>query len=297
MTEKLTNCPVCDHTEFTLFMEVSDHFLTKETFSIMECKGCGFKFINQRPDAGKIGSYYQSDAYISHGAKKMDPISRIYRLARVFSIKMKFGIVNKYAAAGNVLDIGCGTGEFLKYCQTQGFEVAGVEPSEKARHFAIHENKIPVVEKLEDMLPGQRLFNCITLWHVLEHLHDLNGSVEMIRKLLAPGGTLIVAVPNCNSWDAKNYRTFWAAYDVPRHLYHFTETSLKKLMTKHGFEIQHVLPQKLDAYYVSMLSEKYTSGSNNYLKALFNGFRSNMKAGMDKNGHSSQIFVLSRKMA
>jgi 2-polyprenyl-3-methyl-5-hydroxy-6-metoxy-1,4-benzoquinol methylase len=295
MFEKIQNCPVCSSSVFTDFLEVNDYFLTKEDFSIQKCDACGFRFINPRPENLEIGRYYQSDEYISHDAEKENFISRIYKIARIFSIKAKYRIVYKYGESGKILDIGCGTGEFLKYCKSKGFDVSGVEPSEKARVYAQKVNHISVTGKLADYSNSLHSFDCISMWHVLEHVHDLNETIEMVKTLLKPNGIFIVAVPNSNSWDAQHYGNFWAAYDVPRHLYHFTEVTLKKLVSKHGFILKKLLPQKLDAFYVSMLSEKYRTGKINYLKSFILGLWSNFQAGKQKRGYSSQIFVLSLK--
>ena len=297
MSENLTNCPVCGKNDFSLFLETSDFFLSREAFSILQCRACGFKFVNPRPGKTEIGRYYQSDEYISHDAKGGSLISRIYKLARVFSIRFKYKIVINSVNPGKILDVGCGTGEFLKYCKSRGFDVSGVEPNDKARTYAQQENGIPVTPALSDIADGPANFSCITMWHVLEHLHDLNEAIAIVKGRLLADGVFIVAVPNCNSWDALKYGKFWAAYDVPRHLYHFTESTIHILAEKHGFDIIQMHPQKLDAFYVSMLSEKYLAGRINYFKALFSGLRSNFMAGRQGRGHSSQIFVLSQKKA
>jgi 2-polyprenyl-3-methyl-5-hydroxy-6-metoxy-1,4-benzoquinol methylase len=298
MTEKILKCPVCEADVFSHFLNVTDYFLTKEEFTIKQCDTCGFRFIDPRPDKNDIGRYYQSDEYISHDAKKPDFISRIYKLARVFSVKNKYNIVRKYAPTGKILDIGCGTGEFLNYCSTRGYEVVGIEPNEKASAFAQKVNGVPACyPNLSDLASAKGSFDCITMWHVLEHVHDLNETLELVKSLLDPAGIFIIAVPNCNSWDAGEYGKFWAAYDVPRHLYHFVGTTLEHLVSNHGFEIRKTIPQKLDSFYVSMLSEKYRSGKNNYLKSLIFGFWSNFQAGKQGRGHSSRIFVLSLKKA
>ena len=297
MGEIITSCPVCTKGIFSEYLKVNDHFLSREEFVIQECNNCGFRFVNPRPGPEEIGPYYQSEEYISHGAKKQDLMSRVYRLARIFSIRTKFGIVKKYCRSGKILDIGCGTGEFLGYCRKQGYEVSGVEPNERARSFAESENKIPVAEQLKAYKEKQGSYACITMWHVLEHVHELNLTMESIRELLAPDGVFIAAVPNCNSWDASKYGAYWAAYDVPRHLYHFTSKTLNDLASRNGFEVVKILPQKMDAYYVSMLSEKYLNGKVNYLKALFYGLWSNFSAKKEERGNSSLIFVLKRKKA
>jgi len=176
-----------------------------------------------------------------------------------------------------------------------GHAVAGVEPNEKARTIVRTEKQIEVAGELQSYESRSGLFDCITMWHVLEHVHDLNETLNAIKTLLKPGGVFVVAVPNSNSWDAMKYETFWAAYDVPRHLYHFTKNSLEKLAIKNGFMILETVPQKLDSYYISMLSEKYLRGKINYARSLIRGFRSNRKAKNQSRGHSSLIMILSTR--
>lgn len=292
MNEVLNNCPVCGYSEFSKFLNVKDHFLSGEAFDIVYCKQCSFKFINPRPDEQSIGPYYQSENYISHDAGKTDFLSTIYRLVRKISIRSKYRLVRKFCKAGKLLDIGCGTGEFLAYCRDHGFKVTGMEPGEKARSFARNNHKIEVAEHLDRLLESGQTFDCITMWHVLEHIHDLNESIIRIKKLLATGGTLVVAVPNSKSPDARHYGAWWAAYDVPRHLYHFASDTIRQLFEKHGMQILNIFPQRLDAYYVSLLSEKYRKGKSGYITAFLRGFSSNSKASQPGVGHSSQIFII-----
>jgi 2-polyprenyl-3-methyl-5-hydroxy-6-metoxy-1,4-benzoquinol methylase len=292
MAEIIASCPVCGNIVFTHFLDVTDHFLTQEEFSIQECNSCRFRFINPRPGKQEIGRYYQSEEYISHDSGKNDLQSRIYKFARILSIRKKFSIVRNYSFGGTILDIGCGTGEFLYYCRKKNFEVKGVEPNGKARAFALSKNEILANEHLESLSDSPGSFNCITMWHVLEHIHNLNDLVIQAKRLLAPEGVFIVAVPNSNSWDAEKYQKFWAAYDVPRHLYHFTKETMQKLASRNGLEIIKIYPQGLDAYYVSLLSEKYLTGKTNYLKSILFGFWSNLQAKKQDIGHSSLIFVM-----
>ena len=295
MEEIIFCCPVCGKKEFSDYLEVQDHFLSKEHFLIQKCNFCGFRFINPRPAKSEIRRYYQSDEYISHGVKKNDFLSRIYGIARFFSIKNKFMVVKKYGHSGKLLDVGCGTGEFLSYCHKNGWEVSGVEPNEKARKYAQTKNNISVTDQLSLLNDHSGLFSCITMWHVLEHVHDLDETLETVKNLLTPDGVFVAAVPNSNSWDALKYQGYWAAYDVPRHLYHFTEVTMHTLAARKGFEVLETIPQKLDAYYVSMLSEKYLTGRTNYLKSLIFGIWSNCKAKKKGMGYSSLIFILSLK--
>jgi 2-polyprenyl-3-methyl-5-hydroxy-6-metoxy-1,4-benzoquinol methylase len=297
MTELLSICPVCERTSFSLFMELEDHFLSREVFCVVVCGSCGFRFTNPRPQGNEIAAYYQSDEYISHDAGKTDFLSRIYKLARMVSIRGKYRLVKKYNKGNNILDIGCGTGEFLKFCQDNGLEATGIEPGEKARDYAKTKNSISTYENIELLGDVKGSFSCITMWHVLEHIHDLNGLMIQVKRLLTPGGMFIAAVPNSNSWDASFYKQFWAAYDVPRHLYHFTGDSITRLAEKHGFEIRQTYPQKLDAYYVSMLSEKYKFGKTRFITSIIHGLWSNLQGSRPERGHSSLIFVMSVKKA
>ena len=295
MSEFIAKCPVCGTKDFTNFMDVKDYFLSQEEFTIVKCISCGFRFLNPRPTKSEIPNYYQSEKYISHDSKGTDLISRLYKLARYYSVRHKFNIVRRYAQKGKILDIGCGTGEFLNHCRKKGFEVTGVEPNNKAKIYAQSENRIPVEDNLESLQKTPGSFQCITMWHVLEHVHDLHETLSMIKRLLTPDGNLFIAVPNSNSWDAMYYKQFWAAYDAPRHLYHFTGHTLQEIMFRQEFEIKKILPQRLDAFYVSMLSEKYKTGRNNYFKTALLGFWSNFYALTTDAGHSSLIFIFTLK--
>jgi 2-polyprenyl-3-methyl-5-hydroxy-6-metoxy-1,4-benzoquinol methylase len=295
MKEFLDNCPVCDNDTFEQFLPVKDLFLTKEDFTIMACSSCGFRFVNPRPGIMEIGRYYQSDAYISHNSSGLSLFNAAYRIARHFAIRGKNNLIKRNTKGNRLLDIGCGTGEVLKFCKSQGFIVQGVEPTETARRVAMENNGLDVKETLAEIVAAGSMFNCITLWHVLEHIHDLNTTLDQIKSLLDKNGTLIIALPNSNSYDAGLYGNFWAAYDVPRHLYHFTQETFLRLAGKHGFVVEKILPQQMDAYYVSLLSEKYKTGKSNFPMALINGFRSNRVAKNPGLGHSSLIFLLSAK--
>jgi 2-polyprenyl-3-methyl-5-hydroxy-6-metoxy-1,4-benzoquinol methylase len=295
MNEYLSTCPVCGGNQFHPYLEVTDHFLSGEKFSICSCSSCGFRFINPRPTSQEIAKYYQSEAYISHNASGFNLVTTMYKLARFFAIRGKYRLIKSRSNGKRILDIGCGTGEVLKYCRQKGYIVQGVEPTDAARKFANESNGLDVRSSLKELGKPLVSYNCITLWHVLEHIHDLNINLVQIREMLDKDGTLIIAVPNSNSMDAREYGEKWAAYDVPRHLYHFTNETIHLLAEKHGFVVEKIVPQKLDSYYVSLLSEKYRSGRSNLLMAFYHGFRSNFVARRMGYGHSSLIFLLSLK--
>ena len=295
--EILTSCPVCGKPDFTGFLNGRDYFLSQETYTIVSCNHCGLKFINPRPDADEIANYYSSPDYISHGAGKKNTLNFVYRLVRNFTIGNKYRLVKKYTTGKTLLDIGCGTGEFIHHCRQKGYEVKGIEPSEKPAIFArtVHHLEVRDEFYLDELsTPG---FDVITMWHVLEHLHSLTGRMKKISEILKPSGTVIIAIPNCESWDADHYREFWAAYDLPRHLYHFSQSTMNRLTKNHGFKIDKIIPMKLDAFYICLLSEKYSRGKQNYFSAIINGIRSNNFARKNNKNYSSLIFILSKEKA
>ena len=284
-------CPVCGKSNFSPFLKSQDFFLTKEEHQIVFCNSCGLKFVNPRPDVKEIVKYYESPDYVSHGGKK-NAINFLYRQVRNFSVKKKYKLVEGQASGKKIMDIGCGTGEFLFFCKQRGFDVTGIEPGMKPRMFAQKEYNLNVYEEtwLDSLTKPE--FDVVTLWHVLEHVHSLHQRMKKIIEIIKPGGSIIIAVPNSESWDAIYYGKFWAAYDLPRHLYHFSRESMQILAQTHGLKIESIIPMKLDAFYISLLSEKYANGKQNYFKAVVNGIRSNYFARRNKKNYSSLIFVI-----
>ncbi|MDP4281012.1 MAG: class I SAM-dependent methyltransferase [Bacteroidota bacterium] len=293
--ENLTVCPICGSGDFENYLTVRDYFFSEEEFSIVKCSGCGFKFTNPRPAKNEIEKYYNTNEYLSHDTEKNDPITLIYRTIRDINIRSKFNLVKRYSTGYNLLDIGCGTGEFIQYCEKNGYIVNGIEPNEKARKHALDNNGIPVFDEshLDDEQDAGK--DVVTLWHVIEHVHDLNERMKQIHRLLKKEGTLIIAVPNNNSPDCRKYGRLWAAWDVPRHLYHFETSTMKHLAENYGFEIRKIIPMRWDAYYVSMLSEKYRKGKNDLWNAFWAGSWSNYKARKENLNYSSLVYIIKRK--
>jgi len=292
--EVLKNCPVCGSQKFEPFISGKDYFLTGEVFNIVKCHDCGFRFTNPRPKSEDLGKYYESTDYISHSDSRKGLFASVYQLVRKYTLSRKLALISKFQQNGEILDIGCATGQFLNYMAEHGWSATGIEPDEKTRAHAISEYGLKVFPEEQLNILEKSSFDVITLWHVLEHVSELNARMEQLKNLLKPQGTLIIAVPNCNAYDAKIYGEFWAGYDLPRHLYHFAKEDMKLLLENHEFTIVNILPMRFDAFYVSLLSEKYKSGKMRWLPALWNGFWSNMKSGQ-KNGHSSLIYVIKLK--
>ena len=292
--EELIQCPVCGSQELDPFLSTRDFFLSGEEFTISKCGKCGFRFTNPRPEANELGRYYQSTDYISHSNTRKGLFASVYQLVRKYTLSRKYALLRKFHQQGKILDIGCATGQFLHYMESRGWVATGIEPDEKTRNRAISEFGLKVFPEDQLNVFENASFDVISMWHVLEHVSMLDQRMEQLKRLLKPGGTLIVALPNCNAHDARKYGMFWAGYDVPRHLYHFTSSDVEFLFGKYGFKIIRVLPMWFDAFYVSLLSEKYKSGKMRWIPALWNGFWSNLKSGQ-KNGFSSHIYVLKTK--
>lgn len=285
-----STCPSCGAQSFSTYLTVKDHFLSKETFNLDLCDTCHLLFTNPRPILERIGDYYKSEEYVSHSSTKKGIVNRVYAKVRSYTLKKKIALLQELTSGKDLLDIGAGTGHFLAKAKESGFNVLGLEPDEDARRVALSENGIELKD-LNVLHHLNQKFHAITMWHVLEHVYNLQEDLEKISSLVIRDGVLIIAVPNYTSFDAQYYKEYWAAYDVPRHLYHFSPKSIIPLVESKGLKFEKMLPMKFDSYYVSMLSEKYKGGS--LLKAMRIGFLSNRKA---KQGFSSsQIYIFRKK--
>ena len=288
-------CLVCDNKDISFLMEVKDHFLSGETFSLYKCNSCGFISTHPAPDESAIAAYYKSEKYISHSSKPSSLFEFIYQQVRRVTLKRKARITSKYAHGKQLLDIGCATGEYLETCKKEGFDVFGAEPNQKAREIALANYGLNIgdLDTLNSFEPES--FDVITMWHVLEHVHDFNERMDLINRILKSNGSVIIALPNPESYDAHYYIDSWAAYDVPRHLNHFTQNALSTLAEKHGFLVREILPMKFDSFYISLLSEKYKNGRSSFLKAILVGLKSNYRAKQHQNNYSSLIYILNKK--
>lgn len=291
--ENLTACPICKNTVFLLFLTCKDYTASKEKFNLVTCKACNFVFTNPRPKQSEIGRYYQVENYISHTGTQSGLVNKLYHFARKFTLKQKLKLVNSLAQKGLLLDIGCGTGNFLQVVKNDGWKIIGVEPDPSARKLAIETCGENIHEESFLSKVENQKFDIITMWHVLEHVHELDQRMGQLKNLLKPGGRIIVAVPNCASKDAAHYKAFWGAYDVPRHLYHFKPSDIKNLFDKNSFEVEKILPMKLDSFYVSILSEKYKGG--NMISGIWQGLLSNIHAAKNFGTYSSQIYIIKHK--
>jgi len=290
MFEKLEHCPVCNSREFKSHIICKDYLVSGESFAITRCTQCNFLFTNPRPTADIISNYYDSDQYISHSNKNITFTDFLYKVVRNFTLVKKQNLVSQNTKKNRILDYGCGTGHFLKTCKSRGWKICGVEPNETARKQAEDLTGEPIVQGI-DQLPADKKYHAITMWHVLEHIYDLNSTFEKLTRLINKSGRFFIAVPNVESLDAKIYGEYWAAYDVPRHLYHFSQDTMKKFLARHDLKLKKTIPMKFDSYYISLLSEKYKCKSDNYIKSFISGYKSNSYAKNHQNNYSSLIYV------
>ena len=294
--EALNICPICSNSKFQTDLVCKDYTVSGEFFSIMSCMNCHFKFTNPRPSEDEMDKYYESQDYISHSNSKKGILNKTYQLVRKYAIDGKVKMLEKLKPAEKtVLDIGSGTGEFLSALKKSGWKTLGLEPNEKARQFAAHEYKLKVGNPTQIAEEKNNSWDVITMWHVLEHVHRLDEMIHQLKRILKENGTLVIAVPNVTSFDADLYKKEWAAFDVPRHLYHFSKQHIQMLFEKVEMKVVKIYPMYFDSYYVSMLSEKHMKGKTspaNLAKAFLNGYRSNIKGRKDISKFSSLIYII-----
>ncbi len=287
-------CPLCSSENAILFLKTADHFLSKEKFDLFRCNECSFVFTQDHPDEASIGHYYESEEYLSHSETKSGLFSSIYRFSRRIMLGRKVRIARELSdiKKGSILDIGSGTGYFLHAMQDTGWDVKGIEINDKARQYSISEFGLEVLDpgQLQSLQAG--IFDCITLWHVLEHFQDPFGYAQEITRLLKPGGFCIIALPNCRSYDAVHYGSYWAAYDVPRHLWHFAPDTFKIFSEKSGFELKEIRSLPLDVFYISDLSEKYKGTNLPFISGMIKGVWFSLLSMFNKQRSSSLIYLL-----
>ncbi|AIG31225.1 methyltransferase [Flavobacterium psychrophilum] len=273
----------------SVFIKVKDNSISKESFELLIDEELQLLKTHPQPLLDILPKYYESEDYISHTDGKRSLFEKMYQIVKSYSLNKKVSLINTlHLQKGSLLDIGAGTGDFLATAKKQGWQITGIEPNEKAKIISISKG-VSFAENLESI--SSHSFDVITMWHVLEHVPDLENQIKLLKRLLKPNGTIIIAVPNYKSFDAKYYGEFWAAYDVPRHLWHFSKTAIEKLFANENMKLIKILPMIFDSFYVSLLSEKYKNGKMNFIKAFYIGLKSNMKAKRNLE-YSSHIYVI-----
>lgn len=293
LTDTIPACQICGHTSLLPVLQAKDHTVSSEHFQIMECASCSSWFTNPRPSANHIGAYYASEDYISHSDAHVSLVDRIYQTVRKRTLVSKGNLITQQTPSGSLLDVGCGTGQFMMHMRGLGYHVFGVEPDSAARQKATAISQATVYPGI-DSVPPRTKFDVITLWHVLEHTPNVRLALEQIRTLLRPGGLLIIAIPDRESWDAQHYGSSWAAYDLPRHLNHLRRRDIRTLLRDYGMELLRVRPMWFDAYYICLLSESYLGRSKlaSMLRGFLLGLWSNIVSLLSKRPTSSSLYVI-----
>jgi 2-polyprenyl-3-methyl-5-hydroxy-6-metoxy-1,4-benzoquinol methylase len=293
--KQFSPCPICNKEDISSLLHTKDYSLTGEDFQIIQCANCSLEYTHPAPSKEAIAPYYNFPSYISHTDTKEGLVNQIYHKVRNHTLTQKTNWVQSLFTGhkGQLLEVGAGTGAFAHSMFKKGWKVTALEPDAASRQKALENydiNLLPI-EELFQLEPAK--YEVITLWHVLEHVHDLNAYMKTFNSLLKPNGRLIIAVPNYTSYDAGFYKNFWAAYDVPRHLYHFSPLSMYYLAKKHKMSIVQKLPMWFDSFYVSLLSEKYKqSGMIGMMRAFFVGCISNLIALRNADRGSSMIYEI-----
>jgi len=293
--KEVKKCPICGHDVFSLKFYCGDYFVSHEKFPIYTCQSCSFNFTQHVPEKDVISRYYEADDYISHSDTKKGLVNKIYHAVRKIMLLKKINILKKFHTIGTLLDVGCGTGYFAHEMSLRGWNVFGVEPSTAAAGLAGSQFGLDVKDSLFAPDFQEKQFDLITLWHVLEHFDELDDALSTIATLLKDAGTVAIALPNVISYDAEKYNAYWAAYDVPRHNWHFSPETFEKLIARHGFCVRKIYPMPFDAFYIAMLSEKYKGASIHQLRGILTGIKSFFVCLKNKNKSSSLIYIIKKK--
>lgn len=296
--EKLhyNNCPLCKSENFDSHMPIDDHSISKEHFKLCRCNDCNFIFTQDVPKEENAGPYYQSEDYISHSNTSKGIVNKLYHIVRDHMLSRKHKLIRSLHKGNKILDVGAGTGYFLNYMKQQGYQTLGIEVDADARVHGQKEFGLDIrspKELKENSI--KESFHIISLWHVLEHLYRPESYMQHFHRLLEDDGYLLIALPNANSYDAQHYKAYWAAYDVPRHLWHFTPSTLEKLANDNGFELTKMKDLPFDPFYNAMLSEKYKNNALAFISGGFIGFLSLLKGKMNVKKASSVIYILKKK--
>ena len=273
-----------------------DHTVSREKFELIFDSSLDLYYTHPQPSKQSLPHYYKSETYISHTDANKSLFDKIYQEVKKYAIGKKVALLESFEGNGKkILDVGCGTGDFLKVASERNWEISGVEPNKQARKLALKKlsGSKSIVSDLGDLINTSQSeqYDVITLWHVLEHVPNYDNYIDKLKSLLKKDGHLLIAVPNYKSYDARHYKEFWAAFDVPRHLWHFSQNAIHNIFEKHQMQVNKIIPMYFDSYYVSLLSEKFKTGKSNIFKAFWIGMLSNWKA-KKSSEYSSLIYIL-----
>ena len=291
-----SSCPLCKGSRIAKRFTCKDHFATNEEFEVHECRDCGFVFTQGIPDEKEIGRYYESQTYISHSNTKKGLLNKVYHCVRAIMLRMKVNLIERLTLLknGSILDYGAGTGHFARAMEKTGWDVTAIEKSPQARELAQKEFGFRMFPEEHLKQIEDKELDVVTLWHVMEHIQELDTFWDELYRILDDTGIAVIAVPNCKSYDAMHYKENWAAYDVPRHLWHFTPGTIMRWGEKHNFILEREYTMPFDGFYISMLSERYKGSGVPGVR----GFRTALKgwfAQWTRRDASSSIIYVFRK--
>jgi 2-polyprenyl-3-methyl-5-hydroxy-6-metoxy-1,4-benzoquinol methylase len=289
--ENIQNCPVCGSPNSTLKFKAKDYTVSNEQFHIVSCDACSLIYTNPRPAANEAGPYYHASAYISHSDTNEGIVNRLYHAVRKFTLQSKLNWIEPDKKANKeILDIGCGNGHFLAAAKEKGWNINGLELDPETAARAAKLTGLTIAPSLVEIDP-EKQFQVITLWHVLEHVYELDDYFNFFKSRLNKDGKLLLALPNAASFDASYFEEYWAAYDVPRHIYHFTPATITALAGKYGFKLKKSRGLIFDSFYISLLSNEYKTGNKRLIKSFFIGLISNLRAMVGKPNYSSNLYI------
>ena len=293
---EITTCPICESNESYTYLESRNFRINEVPFDVKECKSCSLRYTSPLPEITEIGQYYATENYISHTGTKKGLINTLFHTVRFITLRQKQRLIKSIAKGKKHLDIGAGNGVFLEFMQSKGWDISGIELDDESRKAIEQKLKLNIAKTVQENKEVEA-YDVITMWHVLEHVYNLKTDIEAIKNKLKPNGSLVVAVPNCASYDEERYQAFWSAYDLPIHLYHFRPKNIEDLFAQFDMEVVAIKPMKFDAFWISLESEKYKNGNKNSLGVYFRGFYygliSNLKA--SNGSYSSQIYIIKKK--
>jgi 2-polyprenyl-3-methyl-5-hydroxy-6-metoxy-1,4-benzoquinol methylase len=294
---EVKSCLVCGSSGFAERFSAKDCLVSGQLFLISECRSCGFVFTSDPPDEKDIGRYYISEDYISHTDKKRNLTEVAYHLARSIMLRKKYRLISRVSISktGTLLDVGSGTGYFAAYMKKRGWNVTGIELSEQARSVSVSKSGINALEPSEiNGIPAASA-DCVTFWHVLEHLYDPAEWLYEVRRILKDDGKCIIAIPNIESADARWFGKNWAALDVPRHLWHFSPATITRFAVENGFVCTMIKPMPLDIFYISILSYRNQKSYMPLLRGIITGLLLSAGNLFNKERASSLIYVISKQ--
>lgn len=234
-------CNLCGSTEAEVAITAQDFLLERPDAQVqfVKCDRCGLFYQNPRPTPEEMMSHYPSNYEPFDLHPDDERSSRLERIAVNYGLSKRRGLILRYRKSGRILDVGCATGLFLHVMNMDAnWDAHGVEPNNYAATIAQERYGLNVHHgTLEQAQYPARSFDVVTLWDVLEHVHDPAATLDEIHRILKSDGLLILRVPNGISRDAGLFKETWAGWDPPRHLYVFTPDTLTKLLAKQGYAI------------------------------------------------------------